>query len=96
MDGDIERRPRDESLVVEIAGVNSRRCAINLAHGGWRSHSDRTKKRMQRDGDAVREVRRHRRPVERDDACLGIGEIFGEKSTAGAKTVVGVRNRQFD
>ena len=67
MDGNEQRRARDQLLVVEIAGVHARRIAADAADLRRRRHAHAAEERPQRDHDAGRERRRHGLAIEPDD-----------------------------
>ena len=85
-----ERRAGDEVLVVEVAGVNPRRRAVDPAHRSRRCHADAAEERMHRDVDPVGEVRDVVQRVERDDPALPGGEVLGDEPAARAERVVRV------
>src|SRR5690348_12826545 len=94
--GDVERRARDELLVIEIAGVNARWRAADPSHGaGWRV-ADAPEKGTQRQLDSGGEVRDHLLLVERNDLGARVVVVFGEPAAPRAETIVRVRDREVD
>ena len=91
--GDEQRRPGDERLVVEIAGVDPRRVAADAPGGRRRRDAHATEERLERHLDAGREGRDQPPTVQRDDAGLARMAILRKES---ATAVVSVRNREVD
>src|SRR5207245_7417899 len=67
MYGNVERRARDEVLVIEIAGHNPRRSAVEAARAFGRRVAHAAEKGMQRNLDARREFCHHTLFVEWND-----------------------------
>src|SRR5438067_3250517 len=72
------------------------RRARHAAGNFRRRYTDAAKERMQRNIDAVREVRDHLLRVERNDPHARIRKIFRDVPASGTERVVGVWNGQLD
>src|SRR5437588_5573715 len=95
MDGNVERRARDEILVVQIARLNPWGIAAEASGSFRRRDAHAAEKRMQRNFDAGSEARDHAVFVERNDFHFRIGKIFRQKSAPWSKRIVRVRNREL-
>ena len=92
----VKCRAGDQLLVVEIARVNSGRRTVDASRGRRRRDADAAKEWTQWNLDAIGKMRDHAFRIERDDAHLRVGKIFGDSTAARAERVVGIRNRQPD
>src|SRR5690348_7942448 len=80
---DVQRRTRDELLVIEIPRVNSRWRAVHATHRRRRRDADASEEWMQRNRDAAREVSEHAHRIELDDLRARCArEVFAHESTA--------------
>src|SRR5256712_2681638 len=91
-----KRRARDQILVVEVAGVYPRRIAADTPRNFRRSNAHAAEEGMQRDLDALGEMRDHPRFIQRDDFHARVGKVVGEEAAAGAESVVGVGYGEAD
>ncbi len=93
--GNVERGAGDEVLVIEIAGHNPWRSAVEAARVLGRSVAHAAEKGMQRNLDARREFCHHALLIERNNFYFRVRIIVGQIAAAGAEGVVRVRNRKF-
>src|SRR6185436_15168469 len=82
VDGNEERRARDQLFVVKVAGVNPRRGAADAAIGFRRRDAHTAEERAQRDLNAVAEPPHHTLFIQRNDLHLRVREILWQKPGA--------------
>src|SRR5262245_43466356 len=96
VDRDEKRRAGNEFLVVEIAGMNPWRRAIDRAHRPrWRD-AHAAKEWTQRDLHAVGELAHHSRRVEANDLRAAVREILRQESAASAERVARIGHHEVD
>src|SRR5439155_11404336 len=94
VDGNEERGPSDQLLVVHVAGVNAGRVRAHAPRVARRRHAHAAEEGMQRDHDSRGELCDHAPTIEWDDPrALRAVAIRREKSSA---AVVAVRQGEVD
>ena len=97
MHGHIEDRAGAEVLVVDVAGVDSRRPAADAAHHGGRREAHGAEERMiERHHHAGRDFGGLGLPVDRNDALPETREFVGQGAGVGALAVVAIAGGEID
>src|ERR1043166_8399507 len=96
MDWNVQRRTRDQLLVVQVAGVETRWSAADAARSLRRRDAHTSKEWPQRNFDPVRKMRHHAVAVERDDLHARIRKLIRQETRAWPEAIVRIRNGEPD